>query len=146
MSFEKLVEQIDREDAEDEEEEVMDATFAMEVSKVGRQPRKKRKHTRRDINPLTFFPRAAFKRKFGFEKGTVEWIYNEVKEELTPKRECKNNISGMLKLLTFLTFVRKASYQEAIGDLFYIRMSQASVCKVTNKVSRVIAKLSSQFC
>ena len=147
-SFEKLVQQMDREDEddyEDEEEHILDATFAMEVSAMSRKTRKERKYVRRRINPLTYFPEATFKRKFGFEKATVYWVYDHVREELEPKRHCKNNISAMLKLLTFITFVRKACYQEVIGDLFYIRMSQAAVCQHANKVSKVIARLSETF-
>ncbi|XP_055680199.1 uncharacterized protein LOC129788177 [Lutzomyia longipalpis] len=76
--------------------------------------------------------------QFHLTKPLVRLLISDIREFAPPPR----SISGIpleLKVLVFLNFLASGGYQKRVGSTFLLQLSQASVSRIVDEMSRIVA-------
>ena len=122
----------------------MEALEALEVMERIEMPQ--RQICRDRTNPFETYTDEEFKRRFRFEKRTVELLLELISSDLEHSSAKNNVIPPVLQLSVALRFYAIGHFQTTDGDL--IGISQPSVCRIIERVSLSIASrgnISSHF-
>ena len=95
-------------------------------------------------NPFEMYSEEEFKQRFRFKKQTVHLLLHVISSDLEHGLPNSNNfIPPILQIAVALRFYATGHFQITDGDL--IGISQPSVCRIIERVSRAIAKRKAQF-
>ena len=94
------------------------------------------------MNPLEAYSNVKFKRKFRFEKEVVRNVLLPLVGDSLESHSGKY-LSPLIQLMVALRFFASNSFQNIVGDT--VTVSQPSICRIVNKVSRLFAGMYQRF-
>ncbi|XP_069702656.1 putative nuclease HARBI1 [Periplaneta americana] len=118
----------------------MDNEFEEMIEEVNelQEIRAPKRYLRNVMNPFEFYNDIEFKRRFRFHKRTVlDLILPKIERTLAKPNQRGLPVPPVLQLLICLRFYATGSFQIVIGDL--CSLSQSTVSRVVNRVSRILA-------
>ena len=97
-------------------------------------------------NPLEALSEFEFKANLAFSKDGFMHIFNIFKDKL--ESSCANQnvyISPLLKLTTFLEYMRGNGFYRNVSKAYYVRLPTPQICKIVNQTAMDIASFKSAF-
>ena len=97
-------------------------------------------------NPLESLSESDFKANLAFSKDGFLHIFNIFKKKLKVRSANENlYIPPLLRLYTFLEYVRGNGFYRNVGKAYYIKLPKSSICRIVNHTAMDIASFKSAY-
>ncbi|XP_044262631.1 putative nuclease HARBI1 [Tribolium madens] len=93
-------------------------------------------------NPFEMLDEYDFKKRFRLNKATVTYLVHTIGDRVAPKTQRNKSLSAQTQFLIALRFYATGGFLELVGDWMHVHKS--SICRIIQKVTREIARLSQE--